>query len=95
LLEKRVFAERQYFFVAQSADQLKTDFGLTLLAAGKDFTCSEGCFMHETVGIVMDAVNAAPEHTLSRQKLVHSAPKQPGHKVEPQGLRGQMQELTF
>jgi hypothetical protein len=76
-LEKRAFAEWQYFLIAQSANQLKADPGVTLLAAGEDFTRSERSFMHEPMGFVMDAVNAAPEHTLSRHKLLHAFPRDP------------------
>jgi hypothetical protein len=47
LLEKRAFAEWQYLLVPQSANQLKGDPGVALLAAGKDFPGFERGFMHE------------------------------------------------
>jgi hypothetical protein len=83
LLEKRTFAERQYFLIAQSASQLKANVSSTLLAAGEDFSGFERGLMHKTVRIVVDAINATLEHTLPGYKLVQFTPPttQPQHRT--------------
>ena len=61
-------------------NQFKTDLGVTLLAAGKDFTGFERGLVHKTVRIVMDAINAGPEHMLSGHKLLHLLPRDQAQK---------------
>jgi len=92
-LEKRAFAERQYFHVAQSAKQLKPNLASTLLTEGEDFPGFERGLMHKTVRIVMDAINATLVHKLSRCKFFLHSPDL--RQNRPPRSSGEMLELTF
>ena len=64
-------AEGQNGVILQCPDQLKPDLAGTLPATREYVITPQRSFMHEAVGVVIDAIDAAPAHTFTRLKLLH------------------------